>query len=175
MRDGFHIAHMQNNCVVMICIVRFRSQNEHSKVCQACFLLQYKKFSKLISILERAKANELRERATVSGTANTTGAATTNNNRQLLIPDESTLSRLVAARLDLPISQRLLDQNFKLSIIKRCWEDQLRLKRTFLNSVEKAFSSILFIFLISRGRLSVRMRSLHCLYYSPEANRTHRW
>jgi hypothetical protein len=53
----------------------------------------------------------------------------TANSRRLLIPDESTLSRLVAARLDLPISQRLLDQNVKLSIIKRCWEDQLRLKR----------------------------------------------
>jgi len=47
----------------------------------------------------------------------------------LNIPDESTLSRLVAARLDLPVSQRLLDKNFKLSVIKRCWEDQLRLKR----------------------------------------------
>ncbi len=55
--------------------------------------------------------------------------STTMNSRQLLIPDESTLSRLVAARLDLPISQSLLNQNFKLSIIKRCWEDQLRLKR----------------------------------------------
>ncbi len=53
----------------------------------------------------------------------------TTNNRQLLIPDESTLSRLVAARLDLPISQRSLNQDFKLSIIKRCWEDQLRFKR----------------------------------------------
>ncbi|CAF4977441.1 unnamed protein product [Rotaria sp. Silwood1] len=48
---------------------------------------------------------------------------------QLNIPDESTLSRYVAARLDLPSSQRLLDENYKLSIIKRCWEDQLRLKR----------------------------------------------
>ncbi|CAF0796687.1 unnamed protein product [Rotaria sordida] len=51
------------------------------------------------------------------------------SNQKLLIPDESTLSRLVAARLDLSISQSLLDRNFKLSIIKRCWEDQLRLKR----------------------------------------------
>jgi hypothetical protein len=51
------------------------------------------------------------------------------NSRQLLMPDESTLSRLIAARLDLPISQRLLDQHFKLSIIKRPREDQLRLKR----------------------------------------------
>ncbi|CAF1575186.1 unnamed protein product [Adineta steineri] len=51
------------------------------------------------------------------------------NTSQLLVSDENTLSRLVAARLDLPISQQLLSQNFKLSIIKRCWEDQLRLKQ----------------------------------------------
>jgi len=56
------------------------------------------------------------------------------NSGQLLIPDESTLSILVAARLDLPISQRLLNQNFKLSIIKQCWEDQLRLKRKLQNN-----------------------------------------
>ncbi|UJR15695.1 hypothetical protein I4U23_002629 [Adineta vaga] len=78
---------------------------------------------------ERARANESKEKATTGATTNTTSGATTSNTRQLLIPDESTLSRLVAARLDLPISQRLLDQNFKLSIIKRCWEDQLRLKQ----------------------------------------------
>jgi hypothetical protein len=51
------------------------------------------------------------------------------NNRKLLMPDESTLSKLVTARLDLPISQRLLDQNFELSVIRKCWKDQLRLKR----------------------------------------------
>ncbi|CAF4528491.1 unnamed protein product, partial [Rotaria sp. Silwood2] len=51
------------------------------------------------------------------------------NNSQLMIPDENTLSRFVAARLDLPISQSLLNRNFKLSVIKRCWEDQLRLKQ----------------------------------------------
>ncbi|CAF3993351.1 unnamed protein product [Rotaria sordida] len=50
-------------------------------------------------------------------------------NSQLMIPDENTLSRFVAARLDLPISQSLLNRNFKLSVIKRCWEDQLRLKQ----------------------------------------------
>ncbi|CAF4453962.1 unnamed protein product, partial [Rotaria magnacalcarata] len=48
--------------------------------------------------------------------------------RTLNSTDEITLSRLVAARLDLPMSQRLVEQKFKLSIIKRCWEDQLRLK-----------------------------------------------
>ncbi|CAF1602728.1 unnamed protein product, partial [Didymodactylos carnosus] len=46
---------------------------------------------------------------------------------QLQISDESALSRLVSARLDLPVSQRLLNK-FKLSIIKRVFEDQLRLK-----------------------------------------------
>lgn len=38
--------------------------------------------------------------------------------------------RYVAARMDLPISQDLLDQNYKFAIIKRSWEDQLQLKRT---------------------------------------------
>ncbi len=80
----------------------------------------------MFSVLERARANETKDKAG-SGVMSNTNVTT--NSRQLLIPDESTLSRLVAARLDLPISQRLLDQNFKLSIIKRCWEDQLRLKR----------------------------------------------
>jgi hypothetical protein len=51
---------------------------------------------------------------------------TTTNTQQLLI-DSSTLSRLVDARLHLPIFQRLLKE-FKLAVIKRCWEDQLRIK-----------------------------------------------
>jgi hypothetical protein len=55
------------------------------------------------------------------------------NSRQSLIPDESTLPILVAAGLKLPMSQRLLDQNVKLSIIKRCWEDQLGLKGRIKN------------------------------------------
>jgi hypothetical protein len=71
--------------------------------------------------LERAKSNDANNRLEIS--------AGNSNQGLLLIPDESTLSRLVAARLDLPISQSLLDRKFKLSIIKRCWEDQLRLKR----------------------------------------------
>ncbi len=71
--------------------------------------------------LEKARNNDASNRSVV--------AADNLNNGRLVIPDESTLSRLVAARLDLPISQSLLDRNFKLSIIKRCWEDQLRLKR----------------------------------------------
>ncbi|CAF1261960.1 unnamed protein product [Adineta steineri] len=79
---------------------------------------------------ERARANESKEKAALGMPASTTTTtSTTTDNGQLLIPDESTLSELVKQRLGLPISQRLLDQKFKLSIIKRCWEDQLRLKQ----------------------------------------------
>ena len=44
--------------------------------------------------------------------------------------DSTLLSRHVAARVDLAISQDVLDQNYKLPVIKRSWEDQLRLKST---------------------------------------------
>ena len=54
------------------------------------------------------RANEAREQGN-NGTAANNRPATTST--KLLAPDESTLSRLVAARLDLPISQRLLDKN----------------------------------------------------------------
>ncbi|CAF0794953.1 unnamed protein product [Rotaria sp. Silwood1] len=52
----------------------------------------------------------------------------TTKSQQISTLNDRTLSRLVAARLDLTISKRLLDQNFKLSIIKRCWENQLKIK-----------------------------------------------
>lgn len=70
---------------------------------------------------EKAATNEPNRR--FESLSNLTGRG------QLNIPDESTLSRLVASRLDLNASQRMLDLKFKLSIIKRCWEDQLRLRR----------------------------------------------
>jgi hypothetical protein len=78
------------------------------------------------SSLERTRANEAREKASFGIISN---ANVTTNYRQLLIPDKSTLARLVTDRLNLPISQRLLDKGFNLSIIKRSWEDQLLLKR----------------------------------------------
>jgi len=94
------------------------------------------------SVPERARANELRDKAG-SGVMSNTNVTT--NSGQLLIPDESTLSRLVAARLDLPISQRLLDVNVKLSIIKRCWEDQLRLKSKLKNKANLISNIYLFM------------------------------
>ncbi|UJR15699.1 hypothetical protein I4U23_002633 [Adineta vaga] len=42
--------------------------------------------------------------------------------------EDRSLARLVAARLDLQSSQNMLNQNFSLAVVKRCWEDQLRLK-----------------------------------------------
>ncbi|UJR15748.1 hypothetical protein I4U23_002683 [Adineta vaga] len=89
-------------------------------------------------IQESKRAQQERERANESSEKATTDAITSDTG-QLLIPDESTLSRLVAARLDLPISQRLLDQNLKLSIIKRCWEDQRRLKQHDFTSEEDLY------------------------------------
>ena len=49
--------------------------------------------------------------------------------------DDGLLSEMVSARLDLPVIQRLLDRGFKLSVIKRCWEDQLRLNGEWMQSV----------------------------------------
>lgn len=51
----------------------------------------------------------------------------------------------MAARLDLPCSQRLLDLYFKLSVIKRCWEDQLRLKRKYIDLLRKNGTDQYFI------------------------------
>lgn len=48
-------------------------------------------------------------------------------------PNDQLLSRYVAARLDLSISQRLFEIHFKVSVVKRCWEDQIRLKSAFFS------------------------------------------
>ncbi|CAF3083158.1 unnamed protein product [Rotaria socialis] len=74
-------------------------------------------------IQESKRSSQERTRSIQSPT-NPTGSV-----QKLQISDEATLSRFVAARLDLPVSQKLiLVHNYKLSIVKRCWEDQLRLK-----------------------------------------------
>ncbi|CAF0794885.1 unnamed protein product [Rotaria sp. Silwood1] len=74
---------------------------------------------------ECARTNELNRGTSSNAMLNTNR---TISSRQLLIRDQSTYDQLVNGRLDLPISQRLLNQYFKLSIIKRCWADQLLLK-----------------------------------------------
>ena len=56
---------------------------------------------------------------------------------RLQIDDNGVLSRMVSARLDLPVSQRLLNQPFRLSVIKRCWEDQLRLNGRCVSMMER--------------------------------------
>ncbi|CAF2229061.1 unnamed protein product [Rotaria magnacalcarata] len=74
---------------------------------------------------ESAKGNETNGTIGPSAILNNNLVAHT---QQSLMTDERTLAIFVAARLDLPISRRLSDQNFNLSIVKQCWEDQLRLK-----------------------------------------------
>ncbi|CAM4873828.1 unnamed protein product [Rotaria socialis] len=79
---------------------------------------------------EHARANESKDRTVRNDVPNTNAPSLppTTDSPQLLISNARTLWKFVTARLDLPISQRLLDQNFKLSIIERCWQDQLRFK-----------------------------------------------
>ncbi|UJR32360.1 hypothetical protein I4U23_019823 [Adineta vaga] len=57
--------------------------------------------------------------------------------------DQETLNRFVNARLDLPIVQRLLKQ-YRLAIIKRCLEDQLKLNHDDFASDEE-FSMSCFL------------------------------
>jgi hypothetical protein len=102
----------------------YQKIQESKRMAQGFFFLCLEKDKQnvLFYFLERARGNQ----------SENNGGLTSDhsmNNSRLPIPDESTLSRWVAARLDLPVSQRLLDRGFKLPIIKRCWEDQLRLKR----------------------------------------------
>ncbi|CAF4131340.1 unnamed protein product, partial [Adineta steineri] len=69
-----------------------------------------------------------RNRVVQSSGTNQTSNSCTSNQYLVSINDPNVLSRYVAARLDLTISQSVLDENFILSVIKRCWEDQLKLK-----------------------------------------------
>jgi hypothetical protein len=52
----------------------------------------------------------------------------TTDGQQSARPNENTLSRLVAARLDLQIPQQLLNRNFSLSTLQRIWGNELKLK-----------------------------------------------
>ena len=54
---------------------------------------------------------------------------------------ESLLSQSVAARLAQKFSQGLLNQ-FSQSVIKRCWEDQLRIKCEFQTRIINAYSAL---------------------------------
>ena len=77
------------------------------------------------------------------GTVHQPSRTTPNRTNRVRITDESILSRSVAARLDLPISQRMLNLNFKLSVVKRVWEDQLRFKSTRMNTSLETFLNML--------------------------------
>ncbi|CAF0905286.1 unnamed protein product [Adineta ricciae] len=88
---------------------------------QLCGVELYKKIQESKKAQqERAKANDT--------TKQDRNANSTVGRGQLIIPDEITLSQLVAARLDLPVSRRLLSQNFKVILLKRVWKDHLCLR-----------------------------------------------
>ncbi|CAF1041332.1 unnamed protein product [Rotaria sordida] len=86
---------------------------------------------------ERANLNESARR--LEGVDVSTGGG------QLHILDENTLSKYIWARLDLPISQRLYQHGFKLSIISRCWKDQLRLKHDDFVELHDLFVACLIL------------------------------
>ncbi len=113
MLAGLDIVLMQNNYVEMNFIVKFKKLIMLDKVNQsASIILQIF----ILRSLERSKA------------MTQSNETSQNSYCQLQTNDSNMLSRLVAARLDLSSSQSLLDQHFKLSVIKRSWEDQLQLK-----------------------------------------------
>jgi hypothetical protein len=64
---------------------------------------------------------------------------------QLLELKNKTLSKLVTAALELPMSKDLLNRNYSLSIVRRCWEDQLRLKSRLNNKKDPTLDIHLYI------------------------------
>jgi hypothetical protein len=78
-------------------------------------------------LLERARGDVLKGSGVIFNNNST------RYSRQLPIRDENILSRLIAARLDLPISRCLLNQNLKLSVLSRILENRLQLKRKLNN------------------------------------------
>jgi hypothetical protein len=66
-------------------------------------------------------------------------------NGRLVELDGSTLSRLVIARLQWPMSRNLLNQHYRPSIIQKCWENQLRLRGSLKNKIDLIHIIHLFI------------------------------
>ncbi|CAF3617050.1 unnamed protein product [Rotaria socialis] len=127
-RAGFFYCNVADRVICLYCNLIAQQWNPdeddpwelHKSLSTKCFYV-----IRMLSCCETASILIATEQTQVNNTTNSANST----RKKLQISDESTLSRLVAARLDLPVSHRLLNKNFKLSIIKRCWEDQLRLKQ----------------------------------------------
>lgn len=63
-------------------------------------------------------------------TPSTSLTDTIDNAQTLTIPDQLSLGRLVQERMNNFMSQEILKKYFNLEVMKRCWEDQLQLKRS---------------------------------------------
>ncbi|CAF4438976.1 unnamed protein product [Rotaria socialis] len=88
----------------------------------------------------------------------------TSSSVALLTTEESTLSCCATARLDLPMCQTFLEKHFELPIIKRCFEDQLRLKHNDFKSYGHAYMACLIlqiqINLIKRSKESITVPTI---------------
>lgn len=104
-------------------------------------------YAKQLCGIEMHRQIQNAQRARQHNQTNDTEEQTSLDPLRLLIPNKATLSRLVSARLDLPVSKCLLDKYFKLVIVKQCWTDQLRLKRRLKIFNILAFPNIFFCFL----------------------------
>ncbi|CAF1501911.1 unnamed protein product [Adineta ricciae] len=101
---------------------------EHARWFPRCAYAKYvcgtELYQKVQGTVRRNEKNKARSKIGVQETTTATAPVNTPSGTF----DSGALERLVSARLDLPYSQELRSQNFKLSIIRRCWEDQLLLK-----------------------------------------------
>ncbi|CAM4843224.1 unnamed protein product [Rotaria magnacalcarata] len=135
-RAGFFYTGIDNNLTCFYCGGSFQNWNinnnpitEHARCFPHCQHAKQLCEDDLHRKSEETKT-VLQDRDTVnrSNEGDRSDNVSLSNRCRLHVNDPNMLSRFVAARLDLSSSQRLLNQKFKLSVIKRCWEDQLQLK-----------------------------------------------
>ncbi|CAF4406551.1 unnamed protein product, partial [Rotaria magnacalcarata] len=135
-RAGFFYTGIDNNLTCFYCGGSFQNWNinnnpitEHARCFPHCQHAKQLCEDDLHRKIEETKT-VLQDRDTVnrSNEGDRSDNVSLSNRCRLHVNDPNMLSRFVAARLDLSSSQRLLNQKFKLSVIKRCWEDQLQLK-----------------------------------------------
>ncbi|CAF1226937.1 unnamed protein product [Rotaria sp. Silwood1] len=91
--------------------------------------------------------------------------------QKLDIPDEKTLSHLVTLRLNWPMSKKLLAQKFHVSIIKLCWENQLRLKQLDFKSESDLLVACI---ILQRQRIHIDKRKEHIIIPAERMNQIHK-
>ncbi|CAF3496392.1 unnamed protein product [Rotaria sp. Silwood1] len=108
---------------------------------------------------------------TGSRRANNSIRNNTIDGQKLDIPDEKTLSHLVTLRLNWPMSKKLLAQKFHVSIIKLCWENQLRLKQLDFKSESDLLVACI---ILQRQRIHIDKRKEHIIIPAERMNQIHK-